>query len=77
MCTLPARTSILAAAQPVGGHYNKGKIWEPKGSMYVCLYYMCVCTYIDIILQCVGMYMYVIYVYNTYINYIHAHTHIL
>ena len=25
VCTLPARTSILAAANPVGGHYNKGK----------------------------------------------------
>ena len=23
--SLPARTSILAAANPVGGHYNKGK----------------------------------------------------
>ena len=25
VCSLPARTSILAAANPVGGHYNKGK----------------------------------------------------
>ncbi|XP_055028759.2 DNA helicase MCM8 isoform X1 [Misgurnus anguillicaudatus] len=25
VCTLPARTSILAAANPVGGHYNKAK----------------------------------------------------
>ena len=25
ICSLPARTSILAAANPVGGHYNKGK----------------------------------------------------
>lgn len=25
VCALPARTSILAAANPVGGHYNKGK----------------------------------------------------
>lgn len=25
VCTLPARTSIVAAANPVGGHYNKGK----------------------------------------------------
>uniref|UniRef100_A0A8B9HDN9 DNA helicase MCM8 n=1 Tax=Astyanax mexicanus TaxID=7994 RepID=A0A8B9HDN9_ASTMX len=25
VCTLPARTSIIAAANPVGGHYNKGK----------------------------------------------------
>ena len=25
MCSLPARTSILAAANPVGGHYNKAK----------------------------------------------------
>ncbi len=25
VCNLPARTSILAAANPVGGHYNKGK----------------------------------------------------
>ncbi|XP_071453404.1 DNA helicase MCM8 [Hetaerina americana] len=25
LCTLPARTSILAAANPVGGHYNRGK----------------------------------------------------
>lgn len=25
VCTLPARTSILAAANPVGGHYNRGK----------------------------------------------------
>ena len=25
VCTLPARASILAAANPVGGHYNKGK----------------------------------------------------
>lgn len=25
VCSLPARASILAAANPVGGHYNKGK----------------------------------------------------
>uniref|UniRef100_A0AAR2J0Z5 DNA helicase MCM8 n=1 Tax=Pygocentrus nattereri TaxID=42514 RepID=A0AAR2J0Z5_PYGNA len=25
VCTLPARTSIVAAANPVGGHYNKAK----------------------------------------------------
>ncbi|KAM8947570.1 DNA helicase MCM8 [Pelodytes ibericus] len=25
VCSLPARTSIIAAANPVGGHYNKGK----------------------------------------------------
>lgn len=25
VCTLPARTAILAAANPVGGHYNKAK----------------------------------------------------
>lgn len=25
MCKLPARTSVLAAANPVGGHYDKGK----------------------------------------------------
>jgi DNA helicase MCM8 len=25
ICSLPARTSILAAANPVGGHYNKSK----------------------------------------------------
>lgn len=25
VCTLPARTSILAAANPVGGHYNRAK----------------------------------------------------
>ncbi|RZF44587.1 hypothetical protein LSTR_LSTR001345 [Laodelphax striatellus] len=25
ICTLPARTSILAAANPVGGHYNRAK----------------------------------------------------
>ncbi|KAI7804271.1 putative DNA helicase MCM8 [Triplophysa rosa] len=25
VCTLPARTSIIAAANPAGGHYNKGK----------------------------------------------------
>lgn len=25
LCSLPARTSILAAANPVGGHYNKAK----------------------------------------------------
>ncbi len=25
VCNLPARTSIIAAANPVGGHYNKGK----------------------------------------------------
>lgn len=25
VCCLPARTSILAAANPVGGHYNKAK----------------------------------------------------
>ncbi|XP_002156618.2 DNA helicase MCM8 [Hydra vulgaris] len=25
LCSLPARTSILAAANPVGGHYNRGK----------------------------------------------------
>ncbi len=24
-CSLPARTSILAAANPIGGHYNKAK----------------------------------------------------
>lgn len=25
LCSLPARTTILAAANPSGGHYNKGK----------------------------------------------------
>ena len=25
VCSLPARTSILAAANPAGGHYNKAK----------------------------------------------------
>ena len=25
VCSLPARTAIVAAANPVGGHYNKGK----------------------------------------------------
>ena len=25
LCTLPARTSILAAANPVGGHYDRAK----------------------------------------------------
>lgn len=25
VCSLPARTSIVAAANPVGGHYNKAK----------------------------------------------------
>lgn len=25
ICTLPARTSVIAAANPVGGHYNKSK----------------------------------------------------
>lgn len=25
VCSLPARTSIIAAANPVGGHYNKGR----------------------------------------------------
>ncbi|XP_063774666.1 DNA helicase MCM8 isoform X2 [Pseudophryne corroboree] len=25
VCSLPARTSIIAAANPIGGHYNKGK----------------------------------------------------
>lgn len=25
ICSLPARTSILAAANPVGGHYNRAK----------------------------------------------------
>lgn len=25
VCSLPARTSIIAAANPVGGHYNKAK----------------------------------------------------
>lgn len=25
VCSLPARTSILAAANPIGGHYNKAK----------------------------------------------------
>ena len=25
VCSLPARTSILAAANPVGGHYNKAR----------------------------------------------------
>jgi len=24
-CSLPARTSIVAAANPIGGHYNKAK----------------------------------------------------
>ena len=24
-CSLPARTSVLAAANPVGGHYNRAK----------------------------------------------------
>ena len=25
VCSLPARTSIIAAANPAGGHYNKAK----------------------------------------------------
>jgi len=25
VCSLPARTGVLAAANPVGGHYNKAK----------------------------------------------------
>lgn len=25
VCSLPARTAVLAAANPVGGHYNKAK----------------------------------------------------
>ena len=25
VCSLPARTSILAAANPIGGHYNRAK----------------------------------------------------
>lgn len=25
VCTLPARTSVIAAANPIGGHYNRGK----------------------------------------------------
>ena len=25
VCSLPARTSIIAAANPVGGHYNKAR----------------------------------------------------
>ena len=25
VCTLPARTAIFAAANPIGGHYNKAK----------------------------------------------------
>ena len=25
VCNLPARTSVLAAANPVGGHYNRAK----------------------------------------------------
>lgn len=25
VCSLPARTSVLAAANPVGGHYNRAK----------------------------------------------------
>lgn len=25
VCSLPARTSVLAAANPVGGHYNPAK----------------------------------------------------
>lgn len=25
ICMLPARTTVLAAANPAGGHYNKGK----------------------------------------------------
>lgn len=25
VCCLPARTSVIAAANPIGGHYNRGK----------------------------------------------------
>lgn len=25
VCSLPARTSVIAAANPIGGHYNRGK----------------------------------------------------
>jgi len=25
VCNLPARTAVLAAANPIGGHYNKAK----------------------------------------------------
>ena len=25
VCTLPARTAVMAAANPIGGHYNKSK----------------------------------------------------
>lgn len=25
VCSLPARTSVIAAANPTGGHYNRGK----------------------------------------------------
>ena len=35
VCTLPARTSLLAAANPVGGHYNKAKTVS-ENLKYVC-----------------------------------------
>ena len=54
VCTLPARTSILEAANPVGGHYNKGKTVSENLKLvcmcvcvYVCMYmYVCVCMYV-------------------------------
>jgi len=37
VCTLPARTSVIAAANPVGGHYNKGKTVSENLKMNVAL----------------------------------------
>lgn len=37
VCNLPARTSVLAAANPVGGHYNKAKtVSENLKSVCTC-----------------------------------------
>ena len=37
VCSLPARTAILAAANPSGGHYNKGKTVSENLKYTVCV----------------------------------------
>lgn len=37
VCSLPARTAILAAANPVGGHYNKAKTVAENLKMHPAL----------------------------------------